>query len=50
MYFYDLIDIETFCCADVDYGSLLCWGVNSVGQQLEPCVIHILPAGILTVQ
>jgi hypothetical protein len=29
----------------VDYGSLLCWGVNSVGQQLDPCVIHILPAG-----
>ena len=27
-----------------DYGSLLCWGENSVGVQIQPCVIQLLPA------
>ncbi|CAN7982360.1 unnamed protein product, partial [Ixodes hexagonus] len=28
-----------------DYGSLLCWGKNSVGVQLKPCVFTIQAAG-----
>ncbi|CAN7979482.1 unnamed protein product, partial [Ixodes pacificus] len=28
-----------------DYGSLLCWGKNSVGVQLKPCVFSIQAAG-----
>ncbi|XP_049962106.1 synaptogenesis protein syg-2-like [Schistocerca serialis cubense] len=30
---------------DMDYGSVLCWADNSVGQQRRPCVFHIVPAG-----
>ncbi|XP_063889128.1 nephrin-like isoform X2 [Scylla paramamosain] len=30
---------------ELDYGTLLCWGVNSVGQQRKPCVFHVFPAG-----
>ncbi|XP_050691470.1 nephrin-like [Eriocheir sinensis] len=30
---------------ELDYGTLLCWGVNSVGQQRHPCVFHVFPAG-----
>nr|XP_053638917.1 uncharacterized protein LOC128693318 [Cherax quadricarinatus] len=28
----------------MDYGFLLCWATNSVGQQREPCVFKIFPA------
>lgn len=27
------------------YGALLCWGQNAIGQQKDPCVIRIIPAG-----
>lgn len=27
-----------------DYGTLACWGRNTIGRQLEPCVFHIVPA------
>ncbi|GFQ96968.1 uncharacterized protein TNCT_488341 [Trichonephila clavata] len=27
------------------YGTLLCWGRNSLGTQKEPCLIHIVLAG-----
>jgi len=30
---------------ELDYGSLLCWGINELGKQEEPCVFSILPAG-----
>lgn len=30
---------------ELDYGTLLCWGINSVGQQRKPCVFHVFPAG-----
>lgn len=35
-------------CTDTgqtEYGELLCYGVNSVGQQLEPCRFAMEPAG-----
>lgn len=29
-----------------DYGTLTCWGKNSIGKQSEPCVFQVVPAGI----
>ncbi|CAL4120519.1 unnamed protein product, partial [Meganyctiphanes norvegica] len=29
-----------------DFGSLLCWAINEVGQQREPCHFHIVPAAV----
>ncbi|XP_075549175.1 protein turtle homolog B-like isoform X2 [Dermacentor variabilis] len=31
--------------SDDDYGTLLCWGTNSVGIQRDPCAFSIVPAG-----
>ncbi|XP_031626202.1 nephrin-like isoform X1 [Contarinia nasturtii] len=28
-----------------DYGTLLCWGINEIGTQIEPCIFIIIPAG-----
>jgi hypothetical protein len=28
-----------------DYGTLTCWGKNSIGKQAEPCVFQVVPAG-----
>ncbi|ROT83733.1 hypothetical protein C7M84_023087 [Penaeus vannamei] len=30
--------------SELDYGTLLCWGTNSVGKQILPCVFHVFPA------
>jgi len=30
---------------ELDYGSLLCWGINELGRQEQPCVFSLLPAG-----
>ncbi|KAK3891795.1 hypothetical protein Pcinc_004335 [Petrolisthes cinctipes] len=30
---------------EFDYGTLLCWGTNDVGQQRRPCIFHIVPTG-----
>lgn len=27
-----------------DYGTLTCWGRNSIGRQSEPCVFQVVPA------
>ena len=34
---------------ELDYGSLLCFGFNSLGRQSQPCVFTILPAGVIFV-
>lgn len=31
--------------SDLDYGTLLCYGVNEVGRQKEPCVFQVVIAG-----
>ena len=31
---------------ELDYGSLLCWASNSIGRQREPCIFHLVPAGV----
>ncbi|XP_040572631.2 cell adhesion molecule Dscam1 isoform X2 [Lepeophtheirus salmonis] len=30
---------------EMDYGTLMCWGKNALGRQVNPCVFHIIPAG-----
>lgn len=30
---------------EFDYGTLFCWGRNTVGSQSEPCVFTVIPAG-----
>lgn len=29
-----------------DYGTLLCWARNAIGEQRDPCVFSIQPAGL----
>ena len=31
--------------SDQDYGTLLCWATNAIGEQRQPCVFLIQPAG-----
>ncbi|XP_026465096.1 nephrin-like [Ctenocephalides felis] len=31
--------------SEQDYGTLMCWGINEVGTQQDPCVFMINPAG-----
>jgi neural cell adhesion molecule len=31
--------------SESDYGTVLCWGLNSIGTQTEPCVFQVVPAG-----
>lgn len=33
-----------------DYGTLTCWGQNTIGRQLDPCVFQVVPAGTYTIQ
>jgi hypothetical protein len=28
-----------------DYGTLACFGTNSIGKQMEPCLFQVVPAG-----
>ena len=29
----------------LEYGTLMCWSRNSVGEQRDPCIFHIIAAG-----
>lgn len=29
----------------MDFGTIMCWADNNVGQQKEPCVFHLIAAG-----
>lgn len=31
--------------SELDYGVVACWASNSVGNQKEPCLFHVVPAG-----
>ncbi|XP_059469955.1 hemicentin-1 isoform X2 [Neocloeon triangulifer] len=31
--------------ADMDYGTLACWGANAVGRQRNPCIFQVVAAG-----
>lgn len=31
--------------SETDYGSVLCWSINSLGMQTDPCVFRVEPAG-----
>ena len=31
---------------ELDYGSLLCWASNSIGRMRDPCIFHLVPAGV----
>ncbi|KAJ8951993.1 hypothetical protein NQ317_018675 [Molorchus minor] len=33
--------------SEMDYGSLSCWATNTVGHQIVPCIIQVVPAGKL---
>ncbi|XP_054746444.1 hemicentin-1 [Anastrepha obliqua] len=30
---------------ELDFGTIMCWADNNVGQQKEPCVFHLIAAG-----
>ncbi|XP_063232166.1 nephrin-like [Bacillus rossius redtenbacheri] len=30
---------------EMDYGTVMCWAFNTAGQQVEPCVFHIIATG-----
>jgi hypothetical protein len=31
--------------SEMDYGVVACWASNAVGNQKEPCLFHVVPAG-----
>ncbi|KAF2351071.1 Immunoglobulin-like domain [Trinorchestia longiramus] len=42
----DLRDVVYTPRSQLDYGSLLCWATNSVGEQRVPCVFHIIHTAV----
>ena len=34
--------------ADREYGSLLCWARNDIGEQLEPCIFYVFQGGMFS--
>lgn len=40
-----LVSVATYTPrSELDYGTLLCWAQNALGQQAEPCAYQIVPA------
>lgn len=39
------IQIEIENEQELDFGTIMCWADNVVGQQKEPCVFHLIAAG-----
>lgn len=38
--------IYVYCLLqELDFGTIMCWADNVVGQQKEPCVFHLIAAG-----
>jgi len=33
---------------DAEFGTFLCWASNDIGRQVQPCVFHVVPAGMLS--
>lgn len=55
-YLLEQIAPDSHCCnlilsthpsylQEQDYGTIMCWADNAVGQQREPCVFHLIAAG-----
>lgn len=36
---------RTLFSQELDFGTIMCWADNAVGQQKEPCVFHLIAAG-----
>lgn len=36
---------ERTALQELDFGTIMCWAENVVGQQKEPCVFHLIAAG-----
>uniref|UniRef100_A0A182MDP6 Uncharacterized protein n=1 Tax=Anopheles culicifacies TaxID=139723 RepID=A0A182MDP6_9DIPT len=34
--------------SEQDYGTLSCWGTNEIGTMAEPCIFHLIAAGLPT--
>uniref|UniRef100_A0A182Q0R6 Ig-like domain-containing protein n=1 Tax=Anopheles farauti TaxID=69004 RepID=A0A182Q0R6_9DIPT len=34
--------------SEQDYGTLSCWGTNAIGTMAEPCIFHLIAAGLPT--
>lgn len=40
-----IILCSLFASQEMDFGTIMCWADNNVGQQKEPCVFHLIAAG-----
>lgn len=40
-----IIYIPDIYLQEMDFGTIMCWADNNVGQQKEPCVFHLIAAG-----
>lgn len=31
--------------SELEFGTFLCWGSNTIGRQVQPCIFHVVAAG-----